>query len=148
VDPQAWGSRVFLGWKELQEFANDPLVEIGAHTLTHRSLRQLSENEAGDEIEQSRRVLKETLGVPVEHFAYPFGQPENCGPREFRLVKELKFKTAVTTRSANIFAGHREHLLSLPRRCFLNTQVSERTVRARLYGEDFGLKPWGRVVFD
>jgi peptidoglycan/xylan/chitin deacetylase (PgdA/CDA1 family) len=145
VDPQDLTDRYFMTWNELQELAKDPLVEIGAHTLTHRSLLQLTENEAGDEIEQSRRILKQKLGVEIEHFAYPFG---NCGQREFRLVRELKFKTAVTTRWCNIFPVHKEHLSSLPRKFLWNGDVSEQTIRARLYGEDLALKPWRRIVLD
>jgi peptidoglycan/xylan/chitin deacetylase (PgdA/CDA1 family) len=145
VNPQVLTDRYFMTWKELQELANDPFVEIGAHTLTHRSLHQLSENEAGDEIEQSRRILKQKLGVEIEHFAYPFG---NCGQREFRLVRELGFKTAVTTRWCNIFPVHKEHLSSLPRKFLWNGDVTESTIRARLYGEDLALKPWKRIVFD
>jgi peptidoglycan/xylan/chitin deacetylase (PgdA/CDA1 family) len=142
VDPQVMSNRFFMTWKELQELARDPLVQIGAHTLTHRSLQQLTENEAGDEIERSRNILEEKLGVKVEHFAYPFG---NCGQREFRLVRDLRFKTAVTTCWCNIFPVHKEHLSSLPRKFFLKNDVSERTIRARLYGEDLPLRPWARV---
>jgi peptidoglycan/xylan/chitin deacetylase (PgdA/CDA1 family) len=148
ADPQSLSDRFFPTWEELQKFAQDPLVQIGAHTLTHPSLKQLRENEAGDEIEQSRRILKEKLGVEIEHFAYPFGSPDACGQREFRLVKELKFKTAVTTRWCNIFPVHKEHLASLPRKYVSNYDVSEATLRARLYGEDLSLKPWRRIVVD
>ena len=150
VDPQALSDRFFMTWKELQEFAQDPLVQIGAHTLTHPFLKQLRENEAGDEIEQSRRILKEKLGVEIEHFAYPFGTADACGQREFRLVRELKFKTAVTTRFCNIFPAHKEHLASLPRKSLSNdvSEFSESTVRDCLYGEDLSLKIWKRIVLD
>jgi peptidoglycan/xylan/chitin deacetylase (PgdA/CDA1 family) len=148
VDPQALSDRFFMTWEELQELAQDPLVQIGAHTLTHPLLNQLRENEAGDEIEQSRRILKEKLNVQIEHFAYPFGATDSCGPREFRLVRELKFKTAVTTRWCNIFPAHKEHLASLPRKSFLIRDVSESTMRARLYGEDLSLRIWKRIVLD
>jgi len=146
VNPQALSDRFFMNWSQLKEFARDPLVQIGAHTMTHRSLKQLSENDAGDEIERSRRVLMERLGVKVQHFAYPFGTPDNCGQREFRLVKELRFKTAVTTRWCNIFPAHKEHLSSLPRKFVSYDDISEATLRARLFGEDLALKPWRRVV--
>ncbi len=148
VDPQALSDRFFMTWAELQEFARDPLVRIGAHTLTHPSLKQLSENAAGDEIERSRAILKERLGIAVDHFAYPFGQSNNCGAREFRLVSELKFKTAVTTRWCNIFPAHRDHLSSLPRKLVWYNDDSDSALRARLYGEDLAWKPWRRVVLD
>jgi peptidoglycan/xylan/chitin deacetylase (PgdA/CDA1 family) len=148
IDPQALSDRYFLTWKQLYELAKDPLVQIGAHTLTHPSLSQLEENEAGDEIERSRRVLEEKLGVEVEYFAYPFGSRDNCGQREFRLVKELGFKTAVTTRWCNIFPAHKDHLVSLPRKHFMSPDVTESNVRASLYGEDLSFKIWNRGALD
>src|ERR1017187_4723095 len=148
ADPLALSDRFFMTWKELREFAQDPLVQIGAHTLTHPSLKHLGDNEAGDEIEQSRRILEEQLGVEVQHFAYPFGGVDDCGQREFRLVRELGFKTAVTTRACNIFPAHKDHLASLPRKYFRVDDVSESTVRARLYGEDLSFRIWKRVALD
>jgi peptidoglycan/xylan/chitin deacetylase (PgdA/CDA1 family) len=134
VDPQVLSDRFFMTWEELRRFADDPLVQIGAHTITHRSLKKLKENEAGDEIERSRRILEEKLGSDVEHFAYPFGGRDNCGEREFRLVRELHFKTGVTTRFGSIFHADQQHLASLPRKHLSSFDVSESTLRARLYG--------------
>ena len=35
--------------------------------------------------------------MPVMHFAYPFGQPEDYSGNSKRMVQEAGFKTAVTT---------------------------------------------------
>ena len=145
VDPRALSSRFFMNWEELQELASDALVQIGGHTLTHPSLAHLDERTAAREIEQSKRILEHRLGVKVEHFAYPFG---HCGPREFRFVRQMGFKTAFTTRWCNIFCKHREYMTSLPRKFFGYNDVSEPIMRARLYGEDLALKPWKRVVLE
>lgn len=136
---------LFMSWPELEELAKDPLVRIGSHTLTHPCLPHLSENEAGDEIERSKQILEERLGVQVAHLAYPFGK---CGQREFRLVKELRFKTAVTSKWCNVFPAHRSHQSSLPRKFLLYNDASEATMRACLYGEDLPIKPWERVALD
>ena len=137
IDPQDLSDRFFMTWTQLRELALDPLVQIGAHTVTHRPLTTLKENEAGDEIHRSRQLLEQRLGVKAEHFAYPFG---SCGEREFRLIKELKFKTAVTTRWCNVFPVHQEHLVSLPRKFVCYGDVPVSTMRARLYGEDLSFE--------
>jgi peptidoglycan/xylan/chitin deacetylase (PgdA/CDA1 family) len=46
--------------------------EVGSHTMTHADLTKSQAVEW--EVAQSRRSLEELLGVPVETFAYPFGE--------------------------------------------------------------------------
>lgn len=146
VDPLALSDPYFMTWSELKQLAEDPLVQIGAHTLTHPSLAQLPAHEAGYEIEKSKRVLEGNLGIEVRHFAYPFGGTANCGIREFRLAEQAGFKTAVTTRCCNIFPTHAQHLLSLPRKSVSAADAGVGGIRALLYGEDLSLKPSRRVV--
>ena len=50
-----------------------------------------------------------------KHFSYPFGTRAEAGRREFEIVNNCQFKTATTTRVANIFTEHRNHLECLPR---------------------------------
>ena len=70
-----------LTWDELREMADDPLVTIGAHTLTHRRLARLDEETAGRELAGSRARLEQELDRPVRHLAYPYGGPAACGAR-------------------------------------------------------------------
>lgn len=49
-------------------------MEVGSHSLSHQRLRELPQEVARDEIAESRTELRKMLGVPIEHFAYPFGQ--------------------------------------------------------------------------
>ncbi|MCS7018153.1 MAG: polysaccharide deacetylase family protein [Cytophagales bacterium] len=47
--------------------------EVGAHTMTHPDLTQLCEQEAWQEIFNSKNALEHETGNTVEVFAYPFG---------------------------------------------------------------------------
>jgi hypothetical protein len=38
VDQEAISRELCLSWDELKPFADDPLVTIGAHTITHANL--------------------------------------------------------------------------------------------------------------
>jgi peptidoglycan/xylan/chitin deacetylase (PgdA/CDA1 family) len=67
--------------------------QIGAHTCTHPRLSQLSEAEAKEEISASRKKLEDRFGVPIEHFAYPYG---DYSERTVDLVRQAGFETAVT----------------------------------------------------
>jgi len=51
--------------------------EIGSHSLTHRRLTQLSEQEVWREVLQSKLQLEDLLGESVATFALPYGSYED-----------------------------------------------------------------------
>ncbi|MGB8901665.1 MAG: polysaccharide deacetylase family protein [Methylocella sp.] len=100
---------------ELKVLSEDPLVEIGGHTETHRSLAQLTLDDARADILRNQRYLERLIGKEVRHFAYPYGDADSCGEREFALCRELGFRSAATTRLGGLFTEHLIHNTSLPR---------------------------------
>ncbi len=104
-----------MSWEEIQQLADNPWVTIGAHTLNHPALRTLPYAEAAYEMEQSKNELEKKLKRKITHFAYPFGERQQAGEREFALAHEIGFYTAVTTRAGNIFPAHKNFLTALPR---------------------------------
>lgn len=74
-EPYRWvaagtGIRV-MSEGQLRDLARHPLVEIGSHTSTHRSLADVDEVTAYAELKSSRIELEELLGTEVLSFAYP-----------------------------------------------------------------------------
>ena len=61
-----------LSWSELAQMATAGF-EMGAHSVTHRPLTELTQAEAEREIVESKATIEERLGRPVNTFAYPFG---------------------------------------------------------------------------
>jgi peptidoglycan/xylan/chitin deacetylase (PgdA/CDA1 family) len=59
-------------WRLLKRAASDGL-ELGAHTLTHRTLTRLPDRDLRQEIEASRDVIEERGGVRPLAFSYPYG---------------------------------------------------------------------------
>lgn len=78
---------------ELCALAASGLVEIGAHTVTHRALDQLSRPDALDELCGSRDALREVVGREIKSFSYPYGR---FGPDTPGLVAEAGFSAACT----------------------------------------------------
>jgi peptidoglycan/xylan/chitin deacetylase (PgdA/CDA1 family) len=115
VDERAICRDLCLSWDELKPFAADPLISIGAHTVTHCNLARASEKDAHQEMATSRARIEEVLQRPVVHFAYPYGDRIAAGPREFAMARAVGFKTAVTTRPGMVFASNAAHLTALPR---------------------------------
>ncbi|MET4215273.1 peptidoglycan/xylan/chitin deacetylase (PgdA/CDA1 family) [Bradyrhizobium sp. LB7.2] len=115
VDMTALCRGLCLSWNEVKRFAADPLVTIGAHTISHCNLAKQSEEIATQEIAVSRARIEQALGRNVQHLAYPYGDRQAAGEREFALAATAGFKTAVTTRPGMLFAENAGHMTALPR---------------------------------
>ena len=115
VDEIAICRDLCMSWDELKPFADDPLITIGAHSITHCNLAKQTEAGASQEMAVSRMRIEQALQRPVLHLAYPYGDKIAAGAREFALAHAAGFKTAVTTRPGMIFPESAEHLTALPR---------------------------------
>lgn len=104
-----------LDWQELRPFAAEPLVTIGAHTISHCILAKQSAEIVSSEMRASRERLSGALQCEANHLAYPYGDKAAAGSREFAIAQSLGFKTAVTTRPGMIFPENAAHLTALPR---------------------------------
>lgn len=68
--PANWSN---MGWTDLEDLLKEGHC-IGAHTRTHARLSTITtESDLVQEIITSADVLEQHLGVPIEHFAYTFG---------------------------------------------------------------------------
>lgn len=115
VDMAALCRSLCLSWDEVKRLAADPLVTIGAHTISHCNLARQSEAVAAQEMTVSRVQIEHALERPVLHFAYPYGDRDAAGMREFALAAAAGFKTAITTRPGMLFAKNADHMTALPR---------------------------------
>jgi len=115
IDQAAICRDLCMSWEELKALAGEPLVSIGAHSVTHCNLAQQPDEIAGQEMATSRARIEDTLQRPVLHFAYPYGDRAAAGPREFALAKAAGFKTAVTTRPGMLFPESADYPTALPR---------------------------------
>ncbi|MDC7787141.1 polysaccharide deacetylase family protein [Rhodoplanes sp. TEM] len=105
VDAEAMHWKHAMSWEMLDAVRDDPLVEIGGHTMSHARISSLSAAQAFDEIDGCRRRLRERLGVACHHFAFPYGRSGDCGPRDFDLVREAGFASGATTRKGLVRRG-------------------------------------------
>ena len=115
VDQVAVCRELCMSWDELKPFAADPLVTIGAHTITHCNLARQTEATASEEMAVGRARIEQALQRPAIHLAYPYGDKIAAGPREFALARAAGFKTAVTTRPGMLFPESADHLTALQR---------------------------------
>lgn len=126
IDDAAISRNLCMSWDELRLVADDPLVTIGAHTVSHCNLAHARDDIARQEMAHSRERIEAALQRPVRHFAYPYGDKAAASAREFETTRSLGFATAVTTRPGMIFPGHANHLTALPRISLNGNYQSER----------------------
>ena len=60
-----------LSWDQLRALSQEPLIEIGSHTVTHRMLAQLERSEIDSELNDSKKMLEHGLQRPVRYVSYP-----------------------------------------------------------------------------
>ncbi len=107
--PASAGRCPMMTWSQVREVARLG-HEIGAHTVSHVKLPQVSPEVATVEIRDSKRALEDALGTEVVSFAYPKGRLDE---RIVSMVGEAGFRWAVTTEPALV--GPSPDWLQLPR---------------------------------
>jgi peptidoglycan/xylan/chitin deacetylase (PgdA/CDA1 family) len=115
VDITAICTEFCMSWDELKRFADDSLLTVGAHSITHCNLARQTEAIASHEMATSKARIESVLQRPVLHLAYPYGDKLAANAREFALAHAAGFKTAVTTRPGMIFPENAGHMTALPR---------------------------------
>ncbi|HZD53876.1 MAG TPA: polysaccharide deacetylase family protein [Woeseiaceae bacterium] len=88
--------------------------DVGAHTIHHPILKELSDGQARQEITDSRNWVRDVTGVAPRSFAYPNGRPGiDFTTGHEAMVREAGFSVAVSTRWAAATRG--DSLFALPR---------------------------------
>ena len=61
-----------LNWEQLKEMSEDHIT-VGSHSMTHPRLTQIPLTQVREEVVNSKKILEDRLGRPVEWFCYPSG---------------------------------------------------------------------------
>jgi|SRR5208283_2347613 len=79
---------------------------VGAHTLSHPNVAQVSASEARSEIVESKKRLEEKMGEAIEHFSYPHPALSPCwSSQTLEITREAGYKSAVLTTPGQVRAG-------------------------------------------
>jgi peptidoglycan/xylan/chitin deacetylase (PgdA/CDA1 family) len=95
---------------QIAGLAQQPLLEIGAHSVTHPFLARLSRHDQQAEVEQSKRYLEELTGQGANGFSYPNG---SYSRETMNIVQQAGFNYACA--SANGVPGRGAARFCLPR---------------------------------
>jgi peptidoglycan/xylan/chitin deacetylase (PgdA/CDA1 family) len=74
VSTQTLNRELFMTWDQVKQLADaGPRFSIGSHAHSHRKLAKLDDETQRRELAQSKAILENRLGRPVDALAYPFG---------------------------------------------------------------------------
>lgn len=104
-----------LDWCELNQMLAYENSTIGSHTFHHFGLRAESEDRILNDIRQSIFELEKRTKRNISHFAYPYGSIYSVGERERKIVKKMKFASAVSAIPELIDLKNINDSLYLPR---------------------------------
>lgn len=107
--------REAMSWEQVKEISQHPLCKIGGHTVSHLALNKLSEQEFQEEVADGIAKLQSAIGKPIQHFAYPYGSPNEIGEREYDLISRFNFKTVFTAYGGCITENNKQQITHLPR---------------------------------
>jgi len=82
----------YLTWEQLREMKRSGLITIGDHTLSHKDLAALPEEEIRSQILDAKNILENNLGGKTEVFAYPYGDSSS---KVTKVLQEGGFLAAV-----------------------------------------------------
>jgi len=85
--------RRFIDWEEAKEMAIAGM-EIGAHTHTHPLLSRLSLADQWAELQESKVLIEQNIGIPVTSLAYPNGSPKDFTEETRKIAHDVGFTTA------------------------------------------------------
>ncbi len=102
-----------MDWEQIKELRRNGM-EIGSHSMTHPCLLNLDRNILFQELTQSKLVLEEHLGEPIESFSVPYGFVDK---KVVETIVEAGYKTVCTS----------------------NTELADTSTATKIYGR-YGIR--------
>ena len=103
---RTWGIAVpathpdrFLSWAQVNELQASGLVTIGSHCRTHTPLTKLEAASVSEELQSSRRIIRERAGADPLDLAYPNGDHDASIARA---AAASGYRTAYTTARGHV----------------------------------------------
>ncbi|MBW8283045.1 MAG: polysaccharide deacetylase family protein [Rhizobium sp.] len=139
IDPAAIVADLVMTGEELQALARHPLAHLGAHTISHRALDFLEDEDLLSELTGSADYVEALVRHRPKSLAYPYGDQRSATRRVATLAGKAGFTLAVTTRAATIDQDRLAEPLLLPRISLNGLYQKPRYVAALASGIPFRL---------
>ena len=118
---EKYSEELMLSWNQILELSKSSLCTIGAHTVTHPRLSELSLSDLNKEITESKEILEEKIKQNVVHFAYPFGTSFEVNMQVVDAVKQSGFISSIYS-NGGVIRKQDKDLFSLNRTMLVETK--------------------------
>lgn len=102
------GKPGYMSYEQVKSLADDPLVEIGSHGISHATLVSLNREQKEYEISESQRRLGKLLNKDISGFAFPHGLYD---VETLEILKYYKYAVAVCNQPINLITRMRKYRL-------------------------------------
>jgi len=85
---------VCMKWEQVRTMCQNGM-EIGSHSLSHRSLARIPLEEAITEITKSKQIIEDNTKANCDHFAFPFGSETDYSEVLVERVERAGFETCL-----------------------------------------------------
>jgi len=90
VKPVEDGVNDYLSWQTMRELSRESF-SFGSHTLTHPKLSSLDSSTIIRELDESKKIIEDRLGLAVDMLAYPYGDSDE---RVQKIARETGYRAA------------------------------------------------------
>lgn len=91
AEPEVADDMMLMSWADIELLVRSGHT-IGSHTLSHRRLFDLSDEDLVQEITTPSTIILDRLGIPVKWFAHPWGDNASIDSRSFQVInKQYQF---------------------------------------------------------
>lgn len=102
------GKPGYMSYEQVKNLADDPLVEIGSHGISHASLTSLNREQKDYEINESQKRLEKLLHKKISGFAFSHGLYD---AETLKLLGHYKYAVAVYNQPINLITRMRKYRL-------------------------------------
>ena len=127
----------YLTWNQLKEMEKSGFT-IQSHTLNHRALEELPDDEIRAELLNSKLLIEKNLGHPVDFLAYPTG---TYNLHIAGIAKDVGYKAAYTIKYGDVDKG--SNIYALERVPIFQTENTMKNFYERIeYRQSFESLGW------
>jgi peptidoglycan/xylan/chitin deacetylase (PgdA/CDA1 family) len=128
------GDERYAGWADFERMAAAG-VSIGSHSCTHRRMAGLPMGAIVDELQRSRALIEQRIGIRTDEFAIPFGQASDWSDEAMEAAREAGYRHVYAQSALRRPPG-------TVTRTFITSLDNERVFRAALRGAFDGWEEW------